>query len=89
MILSGCQGKPKNELIIVECPECGEEIEYSALDAIGECDNCGHIIVNEKLECALHCDKAKECIGEETYEKLMEHSDLLAIDPDLIRKLSK
>ena len=60
MIMDGCQGKPRTPTIEDRiCPNCGA------------CDNCGFIVYNDKLSCVQWCKYAKQCVGEETYEKLM------------------
>ena len=35
------------------------------------CPNCGFVVYNDKLSCVQWCKYAKQCVGEETYEKLM------------------
>ena len=35
------------------------------------CDKCGFVVYNDKLSCVQWCKYAKQCVGEETYEKLM------------------
>ena len=57
---------------IKECPKCGEEIEIFSNEASAKCSECGHVIYNDLLSCVQWCEYAKECVGEETYERLME-----------------
>ena len=62
MIFSGCQSKAK-EVTIEEriCPQCGNVIE-----------KCGFVAYNDKLSCVQWCKFARQCIGDQMYEKMME-----------------
>lgn len=73
MLFEGCQSRSK-EIIIEEkeCSNCGELIEIASDDVSAECDNCGFTIYNDTLSCVLWCEHAKECVGEEMYEKLIQ-----------------
>lgn len=80
MIFEGCQGKAsENYMIHKICPECGEEVELFSTDTEVVCDNCGKIVYNDTLSCVMWCDQAKECVGEELYNKIMAANDL-AVD---------
>ncbi len=57
---------------IKECPKCSEEIEIFSNEASAKCSKCGFVIYNDLLSCVQWCDYAKECVGEETYERLMK-----------------
>ena len=35
------------------------------------CDNCGFVIYNDIISCVQWCKYAKECVGEEMYQKLV------------------
>ncbi len=56
---------------IKECPKCGEEIEIFSNEASAKCSECGQVIFNDLLSCVQWCDYARECVGDETYERLM------------------
>ena len=72
MLYSGCQSKSK-EISITEkiCPQCGNTVELFSTDTEVTCDKCGFVIYNDMLSCVQWCKYAKQCVGEETYEKLM------------------
>ncbi len=59
-------------LQIKDCPKCGEEIEIFSNDANAKCSKCGLVIYNDLLSCVQWCKYAKECVGEKTYERLMQ-----------------
>lgn len=73
MLFEGCQSRSK-EIVIEEkkCPNCGEIVELASDDVAVECDNCGFTIYNDTLSCVLWCEHARECVGEEMYEKLIQ-----------------
>jgi predicted RNA-binding Zn-ribbon protein involved in translation (DUF1610 family) len=54
------------------CPKCGEEIEIFSNEASAKCLKCGFVIYNDLLSCVQWCEYAKECVGEETYERMMQ-----------------
>ena len=65
MIMDGCQGKPRTPTIEDRiCPNF-------STDSGVACDKCGFVVYNDKLSCVQWCKYAKQCVGEETYEKLM------------------
>lgn len=53
-----------------KCPECGEEVEVASVDVKAKCENCGFTVYNDLQSCIEWCKYAKECIGEELYNKL-------------------
>ena len=59
-------------LEVKNCPKCNEEIEIFTNEANAKCSNCGTVIYNDLLSCVQWCDYANECVGEETYNRLME-----------------
>ena len=54
-----------------DCPECGMEIEIFSTDKQVVCSTCGFVIYNEIASCIQHCQHAKECLGDEIYNKLL------------------
>ena len=73
MIHEGCQGKPRTPTIIEKiCPQCGELIEMFSIDTEMACEKCGFVAYNDTLNCVQWCKYAKECVGEEMYEAMMQ-----------------
>ncbi|HUH78979.1 MAG TPA: hypothetical protein VLY83_03700 [Methanoregula sp.] len=58
-------------LTIKKCPQCGAEAEVFSNDVSVRCDQCGFEIFNDIISCIRWCRYAKECVGEETYNRLM------------------
>ena len=54
-----------------KCPQCGEEVEVFSNDISVKCSNCGFVVYNNIVSCVEWCKYAKECVGEETYRKIM------------------
>lgn len=59
-------------LEIRKCPRCGEEIEIFSNDASVRCSRCGYVVYNDAASCIRWCRHAKECLGDEMYEKLVQ-----------------
>jgi hypothetical protein len=59
-------------LEVRNCPKCAEEIEIFSNQASAKCSKCGFVIYNDLLSCVQWCEYAKECVGEEVYEGLMQ-----------------
>lgn len=57
-------------LAIKKCPQCGEEVEMFSNDIFVKC-RCGFEVYNNIASCVQWCKYAKECVGEEMYNKLM------------------
>lgn len=73
MITGGCQGKPRTPTIIEKvCPNCGNVIELFSIDTQMPCEHCGFVAYNETLSCVQWCQYAKQCVGEEMYNHMME-----------------
>ena len=73
MTMFGCQAKPKTPTIIEKiCPQCGHEIEMFSIDSRMPCEHCGFVAYNDNLSCVQWCKHAKECVGEEMYNAMME-----------------
>ena len=60
------------------CPDCGEEVEIWTNELKRKCSSCGKAIVREidTAYCIQWCHYAKECIGVEKYEELLESGAL-------------
>lgn len=73
MTMGGCQGKPRTPTIMEKiCPQCGHEIEMFSIDTQMPCENCGFVAYNDTLSCVQWCAYAKQCVGEEMYNAMME-----------------
>ena len=73
MIAEGCQGKPRTPTIIEKiCPNCGSEIEMFSIDTQMPCEKCGFVAYNDTLSCVQWCEYARQCVGDEMYEQMME-----------------
>jgi hypothetical protein len=57
-------------LAIKKCPQCGEEVELFSNDISAKC-SCGFVVYNDIESCIQWCRHAKECVGEEMYNKLV------------------
>jgi NADH pyrophosphatase NudC (nudix superfamily) len=58
-------------LAIKKCPRCGEEVELFSNDISVKCSGCGFVVYNDIASCVQWCKYAKECVGEEMYNKLV------------------
>ena len=56
-------------LSIVECPDCGAEVEMFSTDPMATCETCGRTVFNESNTCIRYCPRAEECWGTELYEE--------------------
>ena len=73
MIFHGCMAKPKTPTIQEKiCPQCGNVIELFSIDPQMPCDHCGFVAYNDTLSCVQWCQYAKDCVGEEMYNQLMQ-----------------
>jgi NADH pyrophosphatase NudC (nudix superfamily) len=58
-------------LSVKKCPQCGEEVETFSNDISVRCTNCGFVVYNDTESCIRWCKHARECVGEDTYRRLM------------------
>ena len=63
----------------VDCPKCGQSVEFFKDDTSRKCGNCGHRFVNPDMDfgCAAYCQFAEQCIGNLPPELLAQKDDLL------------
>jgi hypothetical protein len=69
-MISKCPGqdtqfwKP-DDIYSVECPKCGQPVEFFKDDIRRRCKKCGHMFINPKLNlgCARWCQYADQCVG--------------------------
>ncbi|MHB1150747.1 MAG: hypothetical protein ACYCWE_10670 [Eubacteriales bacterium] len=59
-------------LKVKKCPGCGNEVELFSTDLQQVCGTCGFIVYNSIQSCIRWCKSARECVGDEMYEKLMK-----------------
>lgn len=57
------------------CPNCGAEVEIFSTDIALACPGCGFQIYNDAKSCVQWCRFARECIGEELYQKFKGEAD--------------
>ena len=73
MIFEGCMARPRTPTIHEKiCPQCGNVIELFSIDTQVACDHCGFVAYNDTLSCVQWCQYAKQCVGEEMYEQMMQ-----------------
>ena len=75
MAFSRCPGADmlRGNVTITEkkCPECGRDIEIFSCDTHVVCE-CGFIAYNDTQSCLQWCKHARECVGDDVYEKFMD-----------------
>ena len=59
-------------LKVKQCPACGGEVEVFSTDVQVSCPACGFTVYNDIKSCIRWCAYAKECVGEEMYERLTQ-----------------
>ena len=52
------------------CPDCGEIIEIFSVDRQSRCV-CGFTAYNDSQSCVRWCKHARECVGDEAYERMV------------------
>jgi DNA-directed RNA polymerase subunit RPC12/RpoP len=78
-MISKCPGQdtqfwgPK-AIYSVECPKCGNPVEFFKDDIRRRCRQCGHMFLNPKLNlgCARWCQFADQCVGVMDKEEFKE-----------------
>ena len=81
MLFFQCPGAARLRQPTIEekvCPVCGNLIEIFSTDVTAACDKCGFVAYNDAQNCIEWCKYAKQCIGEELYNKLMRGKHLEA-----------
>lgn len=54
------------------CPRCGTAVEIWSDEVRRKCPSCGLVVVKDNpsvIACAEWCASARECLGEELYER--------------------
>jgi hypothetical protein len=67
------------DIFEVDCPNCGQKVEFFKDEASRKCRNCKEKVMNPKMDfgCASYCQYAAECLGELGPELLAKRDDLL------------
>jgi Zn ribbon nucleic-acid-binding protein len=78
-VISKCPGQDTqfwgpNDIYSVECPRCGNSVEFFKDDIRRRCKKCGHMFLNPKLNlgCARWCQFADQCVGAMDKEEFKE-----------------
>ncbi len=85
----------------INCPFCGEEIEFFKDDPTRRCPGCGKVIPNPRLDfgCAAYCKFASQCLGNLPPELVKKRGELfkeklvlilkemLKDSPELLKKI--
>lgn len=81
MVLKKCPGqdlsrKKIDEVVSsIECPDCGEEIEFFFDDGVRVCPGCGARVKKsdkrllKDFGCAAWCNAAEDCLGPQLYSR--------------------
>ncbi len=103
MIGSKCPGQDTrnwtyDSIVEVDCPGCGNSLEFWKTDIRLRCRNCGRLVVNKKFDmgCAEWCAYAEQCIGgaakgykPDTLRKKLENAAAQLLNKDEKEKLDK
>jgi Zn finger protein HypA/HybF involved in hydrogenase expression len=61
----------------ITCIHCGAEVEIWSFEAITRCPTCGGVVARlQGATCIDWCAAAHECVGEETYNRIMAERKL-------------
>ena len=68
--------QPSAEGII--CPFCSEELEIWSDEIQVTCPNCKNTVMHQRegVSCLDWCSRAKDCVGEETYNKYINNKEV-------------
>ena len=73
-VFSGCPGSVRLKtpgLREKTCPVCGGVIETFTTDVTTRCESYGFVAYNDMQSCIQWCEYARQCVGDELYEKLV------------------
>ena len=69
-MVSKCPGQDTqfwgpDDIFTIECPKCGNAVEFFKDDIRRRCQSCGHMFLNPRLDlgCARWCQYANQCVG--------------------------
>lgn len=87
-----CPGSSKfkqPEPEIIKCPSCSTEIEIWTDEIQVTCPQCKNVVMREAgASCLDWCKYAKECVGDNTYNKYMQNKET-SIKQKLIKELEE
>jgi hypothetical protein len=75
-MIQGCPGADRFKKPVPEemaCYFCGEELEIWSDEFEVKCTKCGKTVSRPGQSCLDWCKAAKECVGEEVYERYMKN----------------
>lgn len=56
----------------INCPFCGTEVEIWSDEPLAKCPECGREVTQSRgASCVDWCTYARECVGNEKYDRLM------------------
>ena len=63
----------------INCPQCGQAIEFFKDDTTRRCNKCGSRLLNPRMDfgCASYCQYAEQCLGDLPPELIAQKEDLL------------
>ena len=66
------------DIFDVDCPHCGNKVEFFKDEATRQCSSCKNKIVNPRMNfgCAGYCQFAEQCLGDLGPELLAKRDDL-------------
>ncbi len=82
-MIDGCPGSQKfkqPQPEDVKCLSCGEEVEIWTDEFTSECPKCRKAVSRDVQSCLDWCKAAKECVGDELYERYLKSKMLLRTD---------
>lgn len=62
------------ELAVKRCPACGADVELFSNEPCAECLVCAFTVYRDTASCIAWCRYAEECVGTETYRRLMQRA---------------
>jgi Fe-S-cluster-containing dehydrogenase component len=74
-MFSKCPGQDTRNLTIdlVNCSNCGTEVEIFSNEVKAKCDSCGEWVYKEQMpSCIDWCPSAKECVGSDKWAELKD-----------------
>lgn len=69
----------KGAIFEVDCPQCGQAVEFFRDESSRKCRHCGYKFVNPKMDfgCASYCKFAEQCLGDLPPELVAKREELL------------
>ncbi|MHB8159755.1 MAG: hypothetical protein ACYDGS_04570 [Thermoleophilia bacterium] len=79
------------EITVMQCPRCGEDVEFFTGESKVKCAGCGNPVTREKASCIEWCPGAKQCfhhVFEEEGATVDSEGDVDDIETTGNRKMS-